>query len=54
MVVKEIGIVTMQSGFGDEVVTLTDPLPPAEVGVLNEPFSMIVAVTPGEVAVVVS
>jgi hypothetical protein len=53
MVVKEIGIVVVQSGFGDDVVILTDPLPPADVGELKAPFRVMVADTPGEVAVVV-
>jgi hypothetical protein len=44
----------LQSGCGEDVVSRTEPLPVDELAVSNRPFNMIVAVTPGDVAVAVS
>jgi hypothetical protein len=53
--VKLTGIVVLQTGIGDDVVILTDPLPPADVLELKKPFNVMVAATPGDgLAVVVS
>jgi hypothetical protein len=43
-----MGTVVLQSGCGEDVVIRTDPLPVADVGESNEPFTAIVAETPGE------
>jgi hypothetical protein len=36
--VKEVEIVVVQSEFGEDIVALTDPFPPADVAGSNVPF----------------